>query len=84
MSEKMPLATKKLAKEIANKADNYGGGALVQSILNYLKDYGADMVEQEKDNIRKAFDAGFTAGMETYKQPFYPSDLYLKNKHDCD
>lgn len=84
MSDRKPLATTKLAKEIAQKADNYGGGALVQSLLNYLKDYGASMVEQEKENIRQAFEAGFTAGMETYKQPHYPADLYLRKNYECD
>lgn len=84
MNEKKTLATVKLAKEIADKADNYGGGALMQSVLNYLKDYGANMVEQEKENIRQAFEAGFTAGIETHKQPHYPADLYLRKNYECD
>lgn len=84
MKEKRELATKKFAKEVASKADNYGGGPMVQSLLNYLKQYGEGMVEAEKENIIKAFEDGFNKGLEAQKGPFYPSSLYISLKYKED
>lgn len=84
MSQKRELATRKFANEVASKADNYGGGPMVQSLLNYLKQYGEGMVEAEKENIKKAFEDGFYAGMETFKRPFYPPELYYDNTYEKD
>jgi hypothetical protein len=84
MTDKRRLATEKFAKEVAGKADSYGGGALVQSLLNYLKNYGADMVELEKENIKTAFDAGVFIGMNLEKFPEVPASTYLKDAYDLD
>ena len=82
MTEKRRLATEKFAKEVAIKADSYGGGALVQSLLNYLKNYGANMVELERENIKTAFDAGVLAGMNIEKSWEAPASIYLKDTYE--
>lgn len=84
MTDKRELATIKFAKEVADKADTYGGGPTTQSLLNYLKKFGDDMVEQEKENIRRAFEAGVNYGIEAMSHPFMPPDLYLYQNYDID
>ena len=84
MMPKRELATQKFAQEVAFKADTYGGGPTTQSLLNYLKRYGDSMVEQEKENIRKAFEAGVSYGLEAMSHPFIPPDLYLSQNYDVD
>jgi hypothetical protein len=84
MNQKRRLATKDFAREVAFKADSYGGGPLVQSILNYLKKNGEEMVEMEMDNIKNAFDAGVFIGMNTTKFPAVPASVFLKDMYELD
>jgi hypothetical protein len=84
MNDKRVLATIELSRMISEIADNYGGGPLVQSLLNHLKKHGEAMVELEKENIRDAFDAGVALGVNTYKQPIIPGGRYLNNTYELD
>jgi hypothetical protein len=84
MTDKRQLATLKFAKEVADKADAYGGGPTTQSLLNYLKKFGDNMVEQERENIRKAFEAGVGYGLNAMSHPFMPSDLYIQQNYEGD
>lgn len=81
---RLELATIRLAQELEEKADNYGGDPLTQSLLNYFKKYALSMVEQERENIMTAFDDGVQLGMNTYKQPIKPPAVYLREKFDID
>lgn len=84
MNQKRRLATQDFAKEVANKADTYGGGPMVQSLLNYLKNHGEDMKEMEIENIKNAFDAGVFVGINISKFPATPASVFLRDMYEID